>query len=416
MLLKRLLSSALIFFTSMYYTQTIKILFDASKAETAGNADWIIDADNHNIGFPSSSGGAAVVGAGNESNPQQLPTPSQSLVTTSTAETFWEGSLSYMGIDCVNQGYHIETLPYNGQITYGNTSNPQDLSHYKVFVVCEPNIVFTTAEKVAMMHFIQNGGGLFMISDHTVSDRNNDGWDSPAIWNDFVSNNTINNTAFGLSYNLMNFSETSSNIPVLAGDSLLHGPFGNVTQVKWSNGTSVKINHTQNPSVKGVVYMTGSSFKNDSIMCAYGRYGNGKFATIGDSSPCDDGTGDPNDVLYNGYTADAAGNHRRVLMNIIIWLTEGNPSTTLIQTNTEQYKNISIYPNPNNGKFTITAPTNFSFIEVYNLIGEKIYTQEIINNNSNAIDVSEISLSKGIYFVNIKMPNNFSIVKKIIIE
>ena len=28
-----------------------KILFDARKAETAGNADWIIDADSHNIYF-----------------------------------------------------------------------------------------------------------------------------------------------------------------------------------------------------------------------------------------------------------------------------------------------------------------------------------------------------------------------------
>ena len=27
----------------------IKILFDASKAESAGNADWVIDADLHNL-------------------------------------------------------------------------------------------------------------------------------------------------------------------------------------------------------------------------------------------------------------------------------------------------------------------------------------------------------------------------------
>lgn len=28
-----------------------KILFDASKAQAAGNADWVIDADLHNIFF-----------------------------------------------------------------------------------------------------------------------------------------------------------------------------------------------------------------------------------------------------------------------------------------------------------------------------------------------------------------------------
>lgn len=33
-------------------------MFDATKAESAGNADWIIDADTLNIGF--SSGPASV--------------------------------------------------------------------------------------------------------------------------------------------------------------------------------------------------------------------------------------------------------------------------------------------------------------------------------------------------------------------
>jgi len=33
-----------------------KILFDATKAETAGNADWVIDVDAHNLGY---SGGPA---------------------------------------------------------------------------------------------------------------------------------------------------------------------------------------------------------------------------------------------------------------------------------------------------------------------------------------------------------------------
>jgi hypothetical protein len=77
-------------------------------------------------------------------------------------------------------------LPYNGNITYGDSSNSQDLSNYKVFIVVEPNIKFTASEKTAMLSFVANGGGLFIVSDHNISDRNNDGWDSPAIWNDFL--------------------------------------------------------------------------------------------------------------------------------------------------------------------------------------------------------------------------------------
>ncbi|MBL0105604.1 MAG: hypothetical protein IPP51_18570 [Bacteroidetes bacterium] len=299
------------------YAQTIKILFDATKAEAAGNADWVVDADAHNLGY---SSGPAILNNGNESNAQKIPTAAQSGIIASTSETFWNGALSAWGVDCVKKNYVVETLPYNGQITYGNGSNTQDLSNYKVFIVCEPNILFTAAEKTAILNFVQNGGGLIMVSDHDVSDRNNDGEDSPFIWNDLMTNNTVQVNPFGISFDLANFSQTSSNIPSLPTDSILNGPMGAVTQVLWANGTSMTLNTTANPSVKGVVYKTGSAFGSTNVMVAYARFGNGKVAAIGDSSPCDDGTGDSNDALFNGYTQDAGGNHRRLLMNMTIWL------------------------------------------------------------------------------------------------
>ena len=298
--------------------QAGKILFDASKAETAGNADWVIDSDLFNLGFGT---GPAVLGGGNESNPQRIPTPAQSGITAATAETYWKGALSAWGIDCVKKGYTVETLPYNGVISYGNALNPQDLSNYKVFVVCEPNIIFSLAEKTALLNFVFNGGGLFMVSDHTVSDRNNDGVDSPAIWDDFFTNNGSVSNPFGISFDLANFSETSNNVATLPGDPLLHGIMGNVTQVLWSNGTSITLNTAKNSTVKGVVYRTGSSTTGSTnAMCAYAQYGSGKVVALGDSSPCDDGTGDTNDALFDGYFTDAAGNHQRLIMNATIWL------------------------------------------------------------------------------------------------
>ncbi len=297
--------------------QTIKILFDATKAETAGNADWVIDADTHNLGF---SGGSANVGGGNESNPQQFPTPLQSNVTTSTAETYWEGSLSSWGIDLVKLGYEVETLPYNGRITYGDNSNAQDLSIYKVFIIDEPNILFTTAEKTALLNFVRNGGGLFMISDHVNSDRNNDGHDSPSIWNDFM---TSSNNVFGITWALNDFSQTSTNFANLPNDTLLHGPYGAPVKLQYSDGSSLKINPALNPSVVGVIYVNGCSTAGDTgVMMCHARYGNGKVVATGDSSPMDDGTGDPNDVLYNGWTGDASGNHQKLIMNATIWLAE----------------------------------------------------------------------------------------------
>jgi hypothetical protein len=91
-------------FSSHASAQQTKILFDATKAEMAGNADWVIDADTLNIGFVS---GVPTTGQGSESNPQRYPTPDQSTVTSSTAETYWSGGLSAWGIDCVKKGYTV---------------------------------------------------------------------------------------------------------------------------------------------------------------------------------------------------------------------------------------------------------------------------------------------------------------------
>jgi len=312
------------------YAQT-KILFDATKAEAAGNADWVIDADLNNLGY---SSGPAVPGGGNESNPQVLPTPAQSTVTPTTVESYWKGGISSWGIDLVKKGYLVETLPYNGQITYGNTANTQDLANYKVFIVCEPNIMFTASEKTALMQFVQNGGGLFMVSDHDVSDRNNDGADSPHIWNDFMTNNGVLSNPFGMTFDYANFSQTTSNVPTLPGDPLLHGVMGDVTQAMWSAGTSITLSPANNSSILGVIYKTGSTFGNTNAMVAYATYGSGRVVGIGDSSPCDDGSGDSGDVLYDGWIADAGGNHRTLIINATIWLASSNAlSPTVTTTN-----------------------------------------------------------------------------------
>ena len=105
-----------------HITNTKKFLFDNTKAETAGNADWVIDEDNNLA--------------------KRLPTPSQENIIATTPETFWTGALSSWGIALVKQQQHVETLQENGYITYGDANNAQDLSHYNVFVVDEPNIRF----------------------------------------------------------------------------------------------------------------------------------------------------------------------------------------------------------------------------------------------------------------------------------
>jgi len=275
-----------------------KFLFDATKAETAGNADWVIDED----------GGV----------PQRIPTPAQSGITASTIETYWTGAISSWGVALVKAGNTVETLPSGTAITYGNASNPQDLSHYDVFVIDEPNILFTSAEKTAILNFISNGGGLFMISDHNNSDRNNDGHDSPNIWNDLMTNNSVATNPFGFSIDLTDISETTSN--VLSGNStnpILHGSQGDVMQLEFNDGATVTINPSANSTVQGLIWQSGMTQNTTHIMAASSTFGTGRVFVVTDSSPMDDGTGASGNNLFVSWPLLS---HTQLFMNASLWL------------------------------------------------------------------------------------------------
>jgi hypothetical protein len=284
--------------------QKSKVLFDATKAETAGNADWVIDADQFNLDF----------GKGRkQSNPQRVPTPPASQIKQNTPESFWKGGLSAWAIDLVKRGYEVETLPSYGKITYNDKKNTQDLSNYQVFIICEPNIRFSKSEQEAILNFVKNGGGLFMIADHSDSDRNSDGCDSPCVWNEFFENYKY---PFGLEFALDNVKETTTN---LADEQVFtNGKAGKVSSLKFSNGASIKIKDSQ--IAKGVIYLKNAK-KGGSIgaLCAFATYGSGRVVALGDSSPADDGTGDIKDKLWEGWDEEN-GSHRNLIMNATLWL------------------------------------------------------------------------------------------------
>ncbi len=380
--------------------QNKKILFDASKAQMAGNADWIIDADAFNLG--SNNSGDMVIGRSDDANPQRFPTPAQSGITQTTGEEFWTGGLSNWAIDMVKQGFQVETLPYNGAITYGNSSNVQDLSNYKVFVVDEPNIPFSATEKDAMVNFVYNGGGLFIIADHDISDRNGDGFDSPHIWNDMFTTNNILQNPFGISFDYQDYSQTTSNIANLPNDSCLHGILGNATQMKISGGTTMTINPTKNSTVIGLVYKSGSSNTgNTNVFFARANYGSGKVCALGDSSPPDDGTGDVNDILYNGYTAEASGSHRKLIVNSTLWLAARQNSNAQIEENIDN-KYFKLYPNPSHGIFTIEFAKSISYnvsYEIFDIYGRIVFEKnnEKIINGTNSLEI-EFPL-KGVFII-----------------
>ncbi|HEX8326247.1 MAG TPA: hydrolase [Hymenobacter sp.] len=274
-----------------------KFLFDGSHGELAGNADWVLDVN---------SGVAS-----------RYPSPAQSGITSSSPETYWTGAISAWGVALAKQGHTVEQLPAGGAISYGNTANPQDLANYSVFVVDEPNIIFTASEKTAIVNFVKNGGGLFMISDHDVSDRNNDGYDSPDIWNDLMANNSVQANPFGFKVNLDNIVENSSNVRAGA-NPILNGSQGAVSQLSFHNGATMTLNPTANSSVQGLIWRSTATQGNSLAMAASCTYGAGRVVIVGDSSPADDGTGSPGNTVYDGWGENVS--HPRLHLNASLWL------------------------------------------------------------------------------------------------
>ncbi|QIP13339.1 hydrolase [Spirosoma aureum] len=313
-----------------------KFLFDASKRENAGSADWQIDADGTES-VPIYTGGTTV-----ETKAQRYPTPSYTGITATTSETYWKGGISAWAVDLVKRGNLVETLPNTASLTYGNASNAQDLSNYDVFIVVEPNRLFTTAEKTALMNFIANGGGLMMVADHTApsltgtdpngynpSDRDGDGYDSPRVWNDLMSNNGINNNKpFGFTVDYVDISEQPTT-KVYTGTNtnaqkVLGGLAGTASKLAFYNGTTATLYPTNNASVQGLFWrMSGTVGSTTSVMALLSTYGNGRVVFIGDSSPADDGTGDTNDNLFNGWSGDVPSgytSHPALHINASLWL------------------------------------------------------------------------------------------------
>jgi hypothetical protein len=312
-----------------------KFLFDASHYENAGSADWQIDADGtENV--PTYTGGTTV-----ETKAQRTPTPSYTGITSSTSETYWKGGISSWGVALVKAGQLVESLPSGTAVTYG-TANAQDLSNYDVFVVVEPNRLFSAAEKTAIMNFVANGGGLMMVADHTAattagtdangynpSDRDGDGFDSPRVWNDLMTNNGINNSnPFGFVVDYVDISEqpttnvyTGTNTNAQA---VLNGIAGTASKLAFYNGSTATLYPANNSSVQGLFWrMSGTVGSNTKVMALLSTYGSGRVVFIGDSSPADDGTGDTNDNLFNGWSGDAPSgytSHPALHLNASLWL------------------------------------------------------------------------------------------------
>ncbi|HTA27864.1 MAG TPA: T9SS type A sorting domain-containing protein [Bacteroidia bacterium] len=90
------------------------------------------------------------------------------------------------------------------------------------------------------------------------------------------------------------------------------------------------------------------------------------------------------------------------------FLTKWNSCSDII-TNAPQSKNIEniidLFPNPNTGKFTLESSNRNmnSTIEIYNILGEKVFTEPLSSQNKNAIKMG--SQPSGVYLYRVISEN-----------
>lgn len=266
------------------------VVFDNSHSETAGNADWVISTSQPDP-------------LGENASP--------------SSETDWTGGLSAWGVALQQTGnYTLSTIPESGSIT------TSELSDADVLVLPEPNNLLSDSEKSAVLSFVEGSGGLFMIGDHDNSDRDGDGVDSVDVLNDLMAGDP-----FGITVDVANIGDDDPDgIGAQASDGIIHGSFGDVTGTIIRSGTTATIDPAANASARGEVYLSDADPTGTTgIAFASSGYGSGRVTFWGDSSPADDGTGDPEDTLYDGWN-DPAGTNAALALNATEWLAGGSGS------------------------------------------------------------------------------------------
>jgi hypothetical protein len=216
----------------------ITVAFDLTKAENAGNADWVIG-----------------------SSPN------------------WTGAYSEFGAALRGLGYSTSTLS-------GSTITASMLTNVNVLVLPEPQNPFNSSERTVLLNFVQNGGGLFLIADHDGSDRNNNGWDSRRVYNESL----LTATNFGINFD--------ANSLYADPTALIENPVTAITnglsQVGMYAGCSIT------PSGSAATHIWLRNTAEEGLVT--NTYGSGRVAAYGDSSPFDDGTGNSGNDLYDGWT------------------------------------------------------------------------------------------------------------------
>ncbi|MBF0543535.1 MAG: hypothetical protein HQM08_03835 [Candidatus Riflebacteria bacterium] len=234
----------------------VKVLYDDSHGQTAGNADWVVT-----------------------------------------------GAYSDMADMLKSQGFAIDSL---SDVAPSKHISVELLAGYKALILAEPNNPYAQDEQNAIVSFVKNGGGAFLISDHGGADRDNDGWDAVKALNSFCPQ-------FGFQFDGNTFSEAP-----LAGAMNSSHPvmFGIKAVGAWAASTISILRAVDST----VVPLVDSRTKKAPFIVA-AETGKGRIVAMGDSSPFDDGTGSGGkNKLHDSYDSFMY-NHPQFAYNAMTWIT-----------------------------------------------------------------------------------------------
>jgi hypothetical protein len=110
------------------------------------------------------------------------------------------------------------------------------------------------------------------------------------------------------------------------------------------------------------------------------------------------------DFLYNNNTNHAGSN---TAQNTFI--ARFDPNT--LSTNNFIVNPFELYPNPNNGTFSIKSSKTIDSVTIYDVLGNSIYKEKYIDTQLNIK-----SLSKGIYLIQVHFQDGKSMTKKMILN
>lgn len=291
------------------------VLFDNTHGQTAGAADWVID-----------------------------------------------GAFSDFGESVAEQGYDVDELRKTSPITL------EDLEDYDVFVLPEANIPFKESEQDALLQYADEGGSIFFIADHYNADRNLNRWDAGEVFNGYrrgafenptkgmgeeeanseamqdVSSTDWLGDNFGIRFRSNAIGDVTSDETVVPDDESF-GITEDVYMVAMHAGSTLAI--LDPDQAKGLIYLPEDPPKwgpavdegvyngggiDEGPFAAIGKYGKGKTAFLGDSSPVEDSspkylredTGEKK-TTYDGWDE---GDDATFLIQTIEWLAEQEDYTS----------------------------------------------------------------------------------------